>query len=64
MDVPIPLGFIDNDVVINELDISFEGEMEAVCNKILRAELLRDKPQHAELSCGGWLELSALGVWG
>ena len=29
VDVPIPLGFIDNDVVINELDISFEGEMEA-----------------------------------
>ena len=29
VDVPIPLGFIDNDVVINELDISFRGEMKA-----------------------------------
>ena len=26
VDVPLPLGFIDNDVVINELDISFGGE--------------------------------------
>ena len=29
VDVPLPLGFIDNDVVINELDISFGGEMRA-----------------------------------
>jgi len=29
VDVPLPLGFIDNDVVINELDINFGGEMRA-----------------------------------
>ena len=29
IDVPLPIGFIDNDVVINELDISFTGELEA-----------------------------------
>ena len=29
LDVPLPIGFIDNDVVINDLDISFEGELEA-----------------------------------
>ena len=27
--VPLPIGFIDNDVVINDLDISFTGELEA-----------------------------------
>ena len=29
LDVPLPIGFIDNDVVINDLDISFTGELEA-----------------------------------
>ena len=29
VDVPLPIGFIDNDVVINDLDISFTGELEA-----------------------------------
>jgi hypothetical protein len=29
VDVPLPIGFIDNDVVINNLDISFTGELEA-----------------------------------
>ena len=29
VDVPLPLGFIDNDVVINELDVNFGGEMRA-----------------------------------
>ena len=28
IDVPLPIGFIDNDVVINDLDISFTGELE------------------------------------
>ena len=29
IDIPLPLGFIDNDVVINELDIVFTGELSA-----------------------------------
>ena len=29
VDVPLPIGFIDNEVVINNLDISFTGELEA-----------------------------------
>ena len=29
LDIPLPIGFIDNDVVINELDVSFTGELEA-----------------------------------
>jgi len=29
LDIPLPLGFIDNDVVINELDIVFTGELKA-----------------------------------
>jgi hypothetical protein len=29
VDVPLPIGFIDNDVVINDLDITFTGELEA-----------------------------------
>jgi hypothetical protein len=29
VDVPLPIGFIDNDVVINDLDISFSGELKA-----------------------------------
>ena len=29
IDIPLPLGFIDNDVVINELDIVFTGELNA-----------------------------------
>ena len=29
VDIPLPIGFIDNDVVINNLDISFTGELEA-----------------------------------
>jgi hypothetical protein len=29
VDVPLPIGFIDNDVVINNLDISFTGKLEA-----------------------------------
>jgi len=29
LDIPLPLGFIDNDVIINELDIIFTGELNA-----------------------------------
>ena len=29
IDIPLPLGFIDNDVVINELDIAFTGKLTA-----------------------------------
>jgi hypothetical protein len=29
IDIPLPLGFIDNDVIINELDIIFTGELNA-----------------------------------
>jgi hypothetical protein len=29
LDIPLPLGFIDNDVVINELDIVFTGKLKA-----------------------------------
>jgi len=27
LDIPLPIGFIDNDIVINELDIAFSGEL-------------------------------------
>ena len=27
LDIPLPIGFIDNDIVINELDIVFSGEL-------------------------------------
>ena len=27
LDIPLPIGFIDNDIVINELDIIFSGEL-------------------------------------
>ena len=27
LDIPLPIGFIDNDIVINELDIDFSGEL-------------------------------------
>ena len=27
LDVPIPFGFLDNDIVINNLDITFQGEL-------------------------------------
>ena len=29
IDIPLPLGFIDNDVVINKLDIEFTGQLKA-----------------------------------
>ena len=29
LDIPLPLGFIDNDIIINELDIIFTGELNA-----------------------------------
>ena len=29
LDIPIPIGFINNDIVINELDVSFSGELKA-----------------------------------
>ena len=29
LDIPLPIGFIDNDIVINELDITFSGELQA-----------------------------------
>ena len=27
LDIPVPIGFIDNDIIINELDVSFKGEL-------------------------------------
>ena len=32
VDVPLPIGFIDNEVVINNLDVTFEGELRAGIN--------------------------------
>lgn len=32
LDIPLPIGFIDNDIVINELDIEFSGKLEAGIN--------------------------------
>ena len=29
LDIPLPIGFIDNDIVINELDITFSGKLQA-----------------------------------
>ena len=29
LDIPIPIGFINNDIIINELDVSFSGELKA-----------------------------------
>ena len=29
LDIPLPIGFIDNDIVINELDITFSGRLQA-----------------------------------
>ena len=29
LDIPLPIGFIDNDIVINELDIIFSGELKS-----------------------------------
>ena len=29
LDIPLPIGFIDNDIVINELDITFSGKLTA-----------------------------------
>ena len=32
VDVPLPIGFIDNEVVINNLDVTFRGELRAGIN--------------------------------
>ena len=29
LDIPIPIGFINNDIIINDLDVSFSGELKA-----------------------------------
>ena len=29
LDIPIPIGFIDNDIIINELKVNFQGELNA-----------------------------------
>ena len=29
LDIPLPIGFIDNDIVINKLDITFSGKLQA-----------------------------------
>ena len=32
LDIPLPIGFIDNDIIINELDVIFSGKLQAGIN--------------------------------
>ena len=32
LDIPLPIGFIDNDIIINELDVIFSGQLQAGIN--------------------------------